>query len=141
MTKAVLTEPKPDSVLLTLETKVDLHLAIPARIESIPLYLYQKDYGTDWPYASVTVDGQTIKGNTTLGVYDVHSPILNETTWEEFVHQVVFQESTSLSVTGQTNAFLGVLKSHVHLNKDVVTPSTYHLSCFIYDITNSHLQL
>ncbi|KAJ6172132.1 hypothetical protein N7470_001199 [Penicillium chermesinum] len=123
LTEAILTQPKPDSVQLTLQTKVDLHLALTARIEDLPLYLYQKDYGEKYPYASFTIPGKKIRGNTTLGVNDIHSPILNQTTWEEFVHQIIFQKETSLWVHGQTNTYLGVLKSHVKLNKAIKTQS------------------
>ncbi|KAJ5657896.1 uncharacterized protein N7484_001545 [Penicillium longicatenatum] len=123
LVNAVVNQPKPDSVILTLQTKVDLKLAIPARIEDLPLSLFQRAYGVKDAYASVTLPGQTIKGNHTMGVTDQHTPLQNMTAWEEFVHQVVFQEKTSLAVAGETNAYLGVLKSHVHLNKDIVTPT------------------
>ncbi|KAJ5752189.1 hypothetical protein N7520_009106 [Penicillium odoratum] len=127
---AVVNQPKPDSVMLTLETKVDLHLAIPARIENLTLDLFERAYGVKDAYATITIPGQTIKGNHTMGVSNQLTPLQNMTAWEEFVHQVVFQEQTSLAVSGQTNAFLGVLKSHVHLNKNIVTPSLNQFNGF-----------
>lgn len=123
LVNAVVNQPKPDSVMLTLQTKVDLHLAVPARIEDLPLKLFERVYGTDDAYASIVLPGQTIKGNHSMGVSDQFTPLGNMTAWKMFVHQVVFQEETSLAVSGSTNAFLGVLKSHVHLNKNIVSPS------------------
>lgn len=107
---------------MTLVTKVDLKLAIPARIENLTLALFDRTYGVKDAYATITIPGQTIKGNHSMGVTNQHTPLQNMTSWEGFVHEVVFQEKASLAVAGQTNAYLGVLKSHVHLNKDIVTP-------------------
>lgn len=108
---------------MTLETKVDLKLAIPARIENLTLALFERAYGVNDAYATITIPGQTIKGNHSMGVTDQYTPLQNMTAWEDFVHQVVFDEKASLAIAGQTNAYLGVLKSHVNLNKNIVTPS------------------
>lgn len=119
-------QPTPDSVILTLQSKVDLKLALAARIEPLNFHLFiRKDgYGADYPYANLPIPGQTIKGNYTLGVTDVSTPILNQTSWTEFVREIVFQKETTLSLKGVTNAYLGVLKSHVTLNKDVTVSGT-----------------
>lgn len=121
---AAVLQPKPDSVILTLESKVDLKLALPARIDPLAFHLFiRKDgYGADYPYANLPIPGQTIKGNYTLGVNENFTPILNQTSWKEFVREIVFQKETTLALKGVTNAYLGVLKSHVTLNKDVTVP-------------------
>lgn len=126
LTNAVVNAPKPDSVMLTLTTNVDLKLAVPARIEDLPLKLFERVYGVNDYYAEITIPGQTIKGNHTMGVSNQFTPLENMTAWKEFVHQVVFQEETSLALSGQTNSYLGVLKSHVHLNKNIKSPSKYY---------------
>lgn len=109
--------------MLTLQTSVDLKLALPARIESLPLKLFERAFGVNDAYAEITIPGQTIKGNHSMGVSDQYTPLGNMTAWNMFVHQVVFQEETSLALSGSTNAYLGVLKSHVHLNKNIKSPS------------------
>ncbi|KAJ5273017.1 hypothetical protein N7478_008142 [Penicillium angulare] len=123
LTSAVVNSPKPDSVILTLQTNVDLKLAVPARIEKLPLKLFERAFGVSDYYAEITIPGQTIKGNHTMGVTDQFTPLGNMTAWNEFVRQVVFQEETSLAVEGTTNAYLGVLKSHVKLNKNIKSPT------------------
>lgn len=117
-------QPNPDSVMLTLQSKVDLKLALAARIDPLGFYLFsRKDgFGSDYPYADLPIPGQTIKGNYTLGVKDSFTPILNQTSWKEFIREIVYQKETTLSLKGVTNAYLGVLKSHVTLNKDVTMP-------------------
>jgi hypothetical protein len=124
LVNAQVVQPKADSVILTLQANVDLKLALPVRIEPVTLYLFEREYGHDNPYAAVDIGAQTIKGNYTLGVSDQFTPIRNQTVWEKFVKQVVFQEETSLAMYGKMTAYLGVLKSHVTMDKDVVAPST-----------------
>ncbi|KAJ5682073.1 uncharacterized protein N7477_002013 [Penicillium maclennaniae] len=123
-------QPNPDSVVLTLQSKVDLKLALAARIDPLEFHLFiRKDgFGPDYPYANLPIPGQTIKGNYTLGVTDSFTPILNQTSWREFVREIVFQKETTLSLKGVTNAYLGVLKSHVTLNKDVTIPALNQFS-------------
>jgi hypothetical protein len=125
LVNAKVVQPKPDSVIMTLQANVDLKLALPVRIEPVTLYLFERDYGHDHPYAAVDIPGSTIKGNYTLGVSDQFTPIQNETVWEKFVQQVLFQEKTALSMYGKMTAYLGVLKSHVTMDKDIIAPSKF----------------
>jgi hypothetical protein len=117
-------QPRPDSIQLTLESALDLKIALPVRIEPIVLNLFNRDTGFDNPWANITIDGKTIKGNTTLGVTDKHTPFSNVTVWTNYVHDVVFKKESALSLHGSTNSFLGKLKSRVTMDKDVVSPST-----------------
>lgn len=123
LVNAQVVQPKADSVILTLQANVDLKIALPVRIEPVTLHLFEREYGHDNPYAGVNIGGQTIKGNYTLGVSDQFTPIQNQTVWEKFVKQVLFQEETSLAMYGKLTAYLGVLKCHVTMDKDVVAPS------------------
>ncbi|KAJ5880598.1 uncharacterized protein N7473_011651 [Penicillium subrubescens] len=123
LVNAQVEQPKADSIILTLQANVNLKLAIPVRIEPVTLYLFEREYGHDNPYAAVNIPGSTIKGNYTLGVSDQFTPIQNQTVWEKFVKQVLFQEETSLAMYGKMTAYLGVLKSHVTMDKDVVAPT------------------
>lgn len=116
-------QPRAESIQLTLLSALDLKLALPVRIEPIVLDLFVRDTGPNEPWANVTIAGKTIKGNTTLGVTDVHTPLINTTTWTSYVHNVVFDKYSTLSLKGSTNSYLGVLKSHVVMDKDVVSPS------------------
>ena len=116
-------QPKPESVILTLKANIDLKLALPVRIVPLTLHLFEREYGPEDAYAALPIAGQTIRGNYTLGVDNHLTQVLNMTAWDKFVHQVVFQKDTTLSLKSTTDAYLGVLKSHVTLNKDVSTPS------------------
>jgi hypothetical protein len=124
LVNAAVMQPRPDSIQLTLESALDLKIALPVRIEPIVLNLFNRDTGFDNPWANITIDGKTIKGNTTLGVTDKHTPFSNVTVWTNYVHDVVFKKESALSLHGSTNSFLGKLKSRVTMDKDVVSPST-----------------
>lgn len=115
--------PTPTTVEMTLAAKVDLKLALGVRLDPVIFYAFARSYGHENSYLQIDIPGQTIKGNYTLGVANQHTPLLNLTTWETFVHQTVFQKETALSLYGVTNGYLGVLKSHIVLNKDVMIPS------------------
>lgn len=123
LVNAAVMQPRAESIQLTLQSALDLKIALPVRIEPIVLDLFLRDTGPKEPWANVTIAGKTIRGNTTLGVSDVPTPLTNTTTWTSYVHDVVFNKYSTLSLKGSTNSFLGVLKSHVVMDKDVVSPS------------------
>ncbi|OGE49874.1 hypothetical protein PENARI_c019G06370 [Penicillium arizonense] len=115
--------PTPDTVQMTLAAKVDLKIALGVRIEPVKFYTFVRKYGHENAWGAIDIPGQTIKGNYTLGVNNQHTPILNSTTWQAFVHDTVFKKETILSLYGVTYGYLGVLKNHITMDKDVVIPS------------------
>ncbi|KAJ5981847.1 hypothetical protein N7522_013475 [Penicillium canescens] len=116
-------QPTPDTVQMTLAAKVDLKIALGVRIEPVKFYTFVRKYGHENAWGAIDIPGQTIKGNYTLGVNKQHTPILNSTTWQAFVHDTVFKKETTLSLYGVTYGYLGVLKNHITMDKDVVIPS------------------
>ncbi|KAJ5297221.1 uncharacterized protein N7443_008114 [Penicillium atrosanguineum] len=139
LVNAAVMQPRAESIQLTLESALNLKIALPVRIEPIVLDLFVRDTGSDAPWGNVTIAGKTIKGNTTLGVTNVHTPLINTTTWTSYVHNVVFDKYTALSLKGPTNSYLGVLKSPVVMDKDVVSPTLNSFDGF--SITDSALHL
>ncbi|KAJ5668602.1 uncharacterized protein N7477_007172 [Penicillium maclennaniae] len=139
LVNAAVMQPRAESIQLTLESALNLKIALPVRIEPIVLDLFVRDTGSKAPWGNVTIAGKTIKGNTTLGVSDVHTPLINTTTWTSYVHDVVFDKTTALSLRGTTNSYLGVLKSPVVMDKDVVSPTLDSFNGF--SITDSALLL
>ncbi|CAG8251637.1 unnamed protein product [Penicillium salamii] len=131
--------PTPTTVEMTLAAKVNLKLALGVRLDPVIFYTFVRSYGHENSYLQIDIPGQTIKGNYTLGVANQHTPLLNLTTWETFVHQTVFQKETALSLYGVTNGYLGVLKSHIVLNKDVMIPTLNKFEGFF--IADSTLML
>ncbi|KOS45630.1 hypothetical protein ACN38_g3480 [Penicillium nordicum] len=115
--------PTADTVRMTLEAKVNLKLAMGVRLDPVVFYAFVRSAGHKNAYAGIEIPGQTIKGNYSLGVTDQLTPILNMTSWETFVTQAVSQKETALSLYGATTGYLGVLKNHIVLDKDVPIPT------------------
>ncbi|KAJ5970047.1 hypothetical protein N7501_006295 [Penicillium viridicatum] len=127
--------PTADTVRMTLEAKVNLKLAMGVRLDPVVFYAFVRSAGHKNAYAGIEIPGQTIKGNYSLGVTDQLTPILNMTSWETFVSQAVSQKETALSLYGVTTGYLGVLKNHIVLDKDVAIPTLDKLAGF--SIANS----
>ncbi|KAJ5593976.1 uncharacterized protein N7459_000184 [Penicillium hispanicum] len=123
LVEAAVMQPKPDSIMLTLKSALDLKIALNVRIDPLTLDLFNRDTGVDNAWGKAGVPGTVVKGNTTLGTDDQPTPLLNVTTWTDYVHDVVFQEKSGLSVKGTTHSYLGVLKSKVTMNKDIISPT------------------
>lgn len=117
--------PTAETVRMTLEAKVNLKLALGVRLDPVVFYTFVRSAGYKNAYAGIKIPGQTIKGNYSLGVMDQLTPILNVTSWETFVSQAVLQKETALSLYGATTGYLGVLKNHFVLDKDVTMPGEY----------------
>ncbi|CAI7659755.1 unnamed protein product [Penicillium glandicola] len=122
LVNASVLNPRPDKIELTLVSALDLKIALPVRIEPITLDLFVRDTGADNAWGQAEIPGKVIKGNTTLGVTNVETPLTNLTTWKEYVYNVVFEKETALSVKGVTNSYLGVLKSKVTMDKNIMSP-------------------
>jgi hypothetical protein len=125
LVNAAVLNPRPNIISLTLESALDLKLALDVRIEPITLDLFVPDTSASNAWGDITIPGMVIKGNTTLGVKDVETPLTNLTTWVNYVRHVVNDKTTALSLRGTTNSYLGVLKSKVTMDKDVVSPGKY----------------
>lgn len=122
LVNAAVLNPRPNMISLTLQSALNLKIALPVRIEPITLNLFVRGSGASNAWAKADLGGKVIKGNTTLGVSKVETPLTNLTTWVEYVHNVVFKKDTPLSVRGVTNSYLGILKSKVTMDKDIVSP-------------------
>ncbi|KAJ5606734.1 hypothetical protein N7537_003353 [Penicillium hordei] len=127
--------PTADTVRMTLEAKVNLKLAMGVRLDPVVFYAFVRSASHKHAYAGIEIPGQTIKGNYSLGVTDQLTPILNMTSWETFVSQAVFRKETALSLYGVTTGYLGVLKNHIVLDKDVSIPTLNKFAGF--SIANS----
>ncbi|CDM38125.1 hypothetical protein DTO013E5_8764 [Penicillium roqueforti] len=123
LVNAEVMHPTADTVRMTLEAKVNLKLALGVRLDPVVFYAFVRSAGHENAYAGIEIPGQTIKGNYSLKVTDQLTPILNMTSWETFVSQAVSQKETALSLHGVTVGYLGVLKNHIILDKDVVMPT------------------
>ncbi|GES61230.1 hypothetical protein ATEIFO6365_0006068900 [Aspergillus terreus] len=118
LVRADIMQPRPDSVVMTIESALDLPLSVPVRVDPIALELFNRDTKGNGTYAIVYINGTTVHGNTTLGVTNQYTP-LNVEQWAKYVHSAVFMEHAPLSVRGKTTAYLGKLKNSITMNKNI----------------------
>ncbi|KAB8072660.1 hypothetical protein BDV29DRAFT_202211 [Aspergillus leporis] len=118
LTETSVMQPRPDSIMLSLKTALKLPIGVPVRIDPMAVSLFNRKQEGNGTWAIVYLDGATITGNTTLGTDNQFTP-LNVEQWKNYVHSVVFEKHAPLSVHGKTRAFLGKLKNHVTMDKDI----------------------
>ncbi|KAF7183961.1 hypothetical protein CNMCM7691_004451 [Aspergillus felis] len=111
-------QPRPDSVILTMQSALKLPIGLPVRIDPITLDLFNRDEPGNGTWAKLYLNGTTISGNTTLGVTNQFTP-LNADQWAKYVRSVVFEEHAPLSLKGTTMSYLGKLKSRVTMDKTI----------------------
>lgn len=112
--------PNAKNILLSLTASIKLPTPLHVRIDPVPLNLYIKNGSEDSvPYTSFVLPENKLVGNTTLQFEDQQAQILDEKVFAQFVQNAIFSENFVLSVTGQTDVFVGKLKAHIHLTKDI----------------------
>ncbi|KAL4895635.1 hypothetical protein BDV59DRAFT_211275 [Aspergillus ambiguus] len=129
---ASIMQPKPDSVVLTIQTALNLPISLPVRLDSNTLNLFNRDQPGNSTYVKVYSDGQVIHGNTSVGVQNQFTP-LNLDPWTYYLRSVMFSPHAPLSAYGETNVHLGKLKSHIKIDKDLPQNTLNSFSGFSID--------
>lgn len=101
-----------------MAASLKLPLSLPVSMNPIALDLFNREQPMNNTIAKVYLPHTIIKGPTTLGVTNTPT-LLDSEQWYNFVWKAVHQAHPPLSVRGSTNAFLGELKNHIKLNKDI----------------------
>lgn len=112
--------PSPGNAVLSLKASIKLSTPLTVLIDPVPLNLFIDDgTGNVITYTNIVLPETKIHGNTTIAFEDQPIHISNKTLWTQFVRSAVFQDKFMLSVAGSTNAFVGKLKAHINLKKDI----------------------
>ncbi|UDD60979.1 hypothetical protein AFCA_008364 [Aspergillus flavus] len=118
LVEAKVMQPRPESVLLSIQTALRLGVNVPVRLDPNVLHLFNNDQPGNSTYLKVYNDAIVIHGNASIGVQNQPSPI-NPDPWKHYIRSVVFEPHAPLSAFGTTNIYLGKLKSHISLKKDL----------------------
>ncbi|GKZ83012.1 hypothetical protein AnigIFM56816_007839 [Aspergillus niger] len=111
-------QPRPNSIMLSINSALNLPISFPVRMDNLTLSLFNRFLPENNTWAKLYMDGATISGNTTLSVDDQFTP-LDVYQWTQYVRSVVFEAHAPLSVKAPVTAYIGKLKSHITLNKDI----------------------
>ncbi|KNG81342.1 hypothetical protein ANOM_010345, partial [Aspergillus nomiae NRRL 13137] len=118
LVEAKIMQPRPESVLLSIQTALKLPVNVPVRLDPNVLHLFNNDEPGNSTYLKVYNDALEIQGTASIGVQNQPSPV-NPGPWKHYVRSVVFEPHAPLSAFGNTNIYLGKLKSHISLKKDL----------------------
>ena len=118
LVEAKIMQPRPESVMLSIQTALKLPVNVPVRLDPNVLHLFNNDEPGNSTYLKVYNDAIEIQGTASIGVQNQPSPV-NPEPWKHYVRSVVFEPHAPLSAFGNTNIYLGRLKSHISLKKDL----------------------
>ncbi|EYE91632.1 DUF3712 domain-containing protein [Aspergillus ruber CBS 135680] len=125
-------EPRPDSISLSMTSALDLPVSLPVRIDPMALELFNREQPMNNTWGMVYLGPYLVKGNTTLGVTNQHTPIDPEQ-WYNYVWKFVHLHHPPLSVRGKTTSYLGQLVSKVTMNKDIPQTTLNNFTGFSID--------
>lgn len=117
-------QPRPSSMVLSLKSAIKVPISIPVQIQSFTLDLFNRGMPGNNTWAKAYVPPTTVKGSAIIEINKQLTP-LNVNQWTSFVHSAVFMAHTPLSVYGNADSFMGKLKSHVVMDKDVQQSSRH----------------
>lgn len=117
---ASITNPTPDSVQYSLVAGLSVPKPFTVKLRPIALnLLVDENPPNRHPYISVSLPEQNLKGNATITVTNQTTKILDKEIFGIFLHSAVYQETFILSASGETDAYVGKLKTHIRLDKKV----------------------
>lgn len=110
--------PTPDSILFSLGASINIPAPFPIRLAPTTLSLFMPNIqNTVVPLINVKLPETELHGNTSLTITNQTAQILDHGQFLSFVTNALHSKTFTLGATGFTDAFLGVLKAHININK------------------------
>jgi hypothetical protein len=118
----------PNTLNVSIES--GLNTPLPATLDPLTLFLYNKDTPEFSPFLNVTIPQMAVSHQTAINVVNQSVTITNETELVTWFNKVFDQTETDLSARGDTTVHLGALHSKVHLDKTMTIPTLNDLTGF-----------
>jgi hypothetical protein len=113
-------DPKPDTVTFTVDTSLDIPLAVKIRTDPLNLSLFNRDEKPMEPYFIAALSTFSLKGGTNMiNLTQRDNKILSQHQFVKILATAVYQERFVISVKGSTVGHIGALKASLALDKDV----------------------
>jgi hypothetical protein len=113
-------DPKPDTVTFTLDTSLDIPLALKVQTDPLNLSLFNQDDELKEPYLIAPLPILNLKKGTNMINMTQHdTKILNKHQFANLLTTVVYQERFVISVKGSTLGHIGALKASLDLDKNI----------------------
>ncbi|KAI1099122.1 hypothetical protein F4804DRAFT_345768 [Jackrogersella minutella] len=118
----------PEQLNVSIITSLDTPL--PASIDPVTLFLYNKETPTFSPFCNVTLPELHVDGETPVNIKNQIVTITNETELITWFANVFDQPTVTLSTRGDAKIHLGELHSNGHIDKTVTVNSLNKLDGF-----------
>ncbi|KAI1857642.1 hypothetical protein JX265_011057 [Neoarthrinium moseri] len=115
---------------LTVSLETSLNTPLPARIDPLTLFLYNKGTPEFSPFLNLTLPEQYLKGDTPIIVTNQTVTITNDTELISWFDNVFNLPQVDLSVRGDSTVHLGALHSNAHIDKTISVQSLNQLNGF-----------
>jgi hypothetical protein len=111
--------PTPSTISYSISSSLKIPAGLSVDLKAIALSLYTNDSGPTDPYVKVNLPEYHLKGTTAINITCQTVDILDEARFEEFIHSAVANKEFTLSASGSTTVYLGVLEAPIKLTKQV----------------------
>lgn len=128
---AQILQPRKDNVILTMISSIYIPGGFTVKTDPTTLDMYIPDGGPISPFAQLFLAKNTVHGNTSMGVYNQPTPLLNLSAWQDFVNNTVFLHDGPLGLYGHVNSHLGKLSANLTLQKTVHSNGRFDISTCI----------
>lgn len=110
-------QPRPDSVVLTMLSALNL-AGFSVYMDAMTLGLFVPQVGPS-PFVNLYLPATKVHGNTTLGVSNQFTPIINHTGWQAFVDNAVNLDVGVVGMEGKSTVHMGKLHANLNMYKEV----------------------
>jgi hypothetical protein len=136
ITSAQILQPHADNVMLTMTASIYIPGGFTVGTDPSTLEMFVPGSGPIAPFGHLYLPERTIHGNTTTGVTNQLTPILNQTSWQQFVTNTIMLQGGPLGLDGNVHIHLGKLNADLTLNKAVWSNGQYPYICCLVLLTS-----
>lgn len=117
---ASLTNPTPDSITFSLNSSIDTPSKITTKLMPLPLSLAGED--NDTPFATIVLPQTNLRGKTPIVIENQEAKILDMASFMSFLKGAMYSKSFTITATGKTDTYLGLIKAPIKLHKEITLP-------------------
>ncbi|KAL1963085.1 hypothetical protein VTN77DRAFT_8731 [Rasamsonia byssochlamydoides] len=130
---AEILQPRADNVVLTMIASIYIPGGFTVKTDPTTLDMYIPGPGPIAPFGQLFLPENTVHGNTSMGVRNQLTPLINQSAWQEFVNNTVFLDNGPLGLYGHIRAHLGKLSADLTLQKAVYANALNQFKGFSID--------
>ncbi|OCL13904.1 hypothetical protein AOQ84DRAFT_371763 [Glonium stellatum] len=129
---SMIMDPTNGSVIYSLIASLKVPKPFTVKLMPITLSLFRPETEPNIiPYVNVSLPEMKLKGNASVAITNQTATILDKSQFIDFLANAVYSEEFTLAARGETDAYLGKLKAHIHFNKAIKLKGLNMLNRFV----------